>query len=200
MGLQTPVRCILLFTPLLASGQTGEPSRPEAGIGIRIVRGDGAINSIRMARGHNPIAQVVNQRTGDPVEGATVTFLLPATGPGASFRGSGPTLTILSGADGLAEARGLTPNRLSGEFRIRVAASWRGQTASTNLTQTNVDPIVSSGKGKKIAILAAVAGGVAGGVLAASRRGSGTPGLTAGGAVAGPGPSIVPGAPSIGPP
>jgi hypothetical protein len=95
-------------------------------------------------------------------------------------------------------SRGLVPNRLAGPFRIRVTASWRGQAGSAFVSQTNTEPAAATSRGKKIAILALIAGGVAGGVAVAASRGGGSsssPGGTTGATG-----TIVAGTPSIGPP
>ena len=59
-------------------------AQAQPAISIRVVEGDNAINSIRMKRGHDPVVQVLNA-TGEPLAGATVSFLLPPTGAGATF-------------------------------------------------------------------------------------------------------------------
>jgi len=172
-------------------------------LGIRVLAGEGAINSIRMHRGHDPVVQVV-ERGGAPVAGAIVTFLLPATGPSAVFQDNGLSLTTQTGPDGQAVARGLRPNRLEGRFRIRVTASWHGQNATATLQQTNAEPIAKSKTSRTIVILAIVGGAVAGGVLAAAHGGSSNqstppPAATTGGAPSS-GATIVAGPPVLGPP
>jgi hypothetical protein len=173
-----------------------------AGISIRILEGDGAINSIRLHRAHDPVVQVLD-RTGEPVSGATVTFLLPASGPSGEFQSSGLSLTIDTGPDGRAAAHGLRPNALPGQFRIRVAVSYQGQAANTTLTQTNAEPVVKSKSSKTIVILAVIGAAVAGGAAAAASHGgssnsstppTGNTGGSSSGAV------IVAGSPGFGPP
>jgi hypothetical protein len=198
MSRHAPLLCALTIAPLLAAAQA--PAPLESGISIRVAQGDGAINSIRLRRGHDPAVQVLD-RSGEPLSSATVTFLLPATGPSGTFQNSGLSLTVQTDARGMATSRGVVPNRIAGPFRIRVTASWRGQAASATLAQTNVEPVAASSRGKKIAIIALIAGGVAGGVAVAASRGGGstaTPGGSTGGT--GGGGTIVAGAPSIGPP
>ncbi len=191
-----PAACVLILTSLLSAQESDTATRQSA-IGVRILQGDGAINSIRLRRAHNPVVQVVDQ-AGRGVPGATVTFLLPATGAGGSFQGSGLSLTVPTDDKGVAAARGLTPNRLEGRFPIRVSASWAGNATSATLMQTNAEPVVSSGRGKKIAIIAAIAGGAVAGIVAGTRGGgssgsSNTPPPATG-------PTIVAGTPTIGPP
>lgn len=168
---------------------------------IQVVEGDGAINSIRLHRGHDVVVRLVDN-TGQPISGATVTFLLPASGPSGSFGDSGQSLTVPTGADGSAAGRGLRPNSIAGQFHIRVIASWNGTPTSATLTETNVEPDPHAGRSKKIAIAVVIAGAAAGGVAAAvghkssSNSSATSPVATTSGT---PG-SISSGTPSIGPP
>ncbi|HWB84180.1 MAG TPA: hypothetical protein VG675_08575 [Bryobacteraceae bacterium] len=191
---------LLLLFPLVCGAQTppGEPVLGPSELSIRVIEGDGAINSIKLKRGHDPVVQVTD-RTGEPVTGAVVTFILPAFGASGEFSDGGRSLTVQSGAKGIATAHGLRPNRTPGKFTIRVTASLHGQAASAELTQTNAEPVASANHGKTIAILAIIAGAAAGGVIAATHGGkSGTP-STAGSSAAAIG-SIVAGQPTLGPP
>ncbi len=197
MSHRTLAGCVVFLTPLVCAAQSTSP-RTSAEIHIRIVQGDGAINSIRLHRGHDPVAQVLHN-DGEPLSGATVTFLLPASGPGGVFERSGLSFTTQTDARGFAAARGLAPNRTPGPFRIRVVASWRGQAANASVSQTNADPVAASRKGRKIAILALIAGGIAGGAAAALAHGGGA-GSTAAATGAAQGGPIPAGTPSIGPP
>jgi hypothetical protein len=193
MSRHAPGWYLLLFAPLLLA-QT--PST----LTIRVVEGDGAINSIRLHRAHDPVVQVLDP-TGRAVRNATVTFLLPGTGPSGEFE-SGLSSTMQTGADGMAAAHGLKPNRVAGQFRIRVTASAGGQAASAAIVQTNAEPVVKSGNSKMIAILALIGGAAAAGVVAGTRGGKSSAAAVETGASAGsvtPG-SIIPGTPSLGPP
>ena len=174
--------------------QQGPP--PAAGdYSIQIVGGDGAINSIRLHRGHDPLVRLVSAE-GKPIGGATVTFLLPSTGASASFGESGLSLTVTTGEDGTAAGRGLRPNGIAGQFRIRVIASWKGSPASATLTETNAEPTAHAARSKKIAIAALIAGAAIGGVAAAAAQKSGSNSSSTGST---PG-SISSGTPVIGPP
>jgi hypothetical protein len=184
--------------PLLLAAQTPPPAA--SAIGIRLVEGDGAINSIRLHRGHDPVVQVLN-RTNQPVEGATVTFLLPASGPSASFGDSGLSLTVQTDAKGMADARGLRPNRVEGQFRIRVTASWHGEAATASVMETNAEPSVKSGSSKTIIILAIVGAVAAGGAVAATHGGKSASSTIQGVPASSPAAAtIVAGSPSFGPP
>uniref|UniRef100_Q01RC3 Invasin domain-containing protein n=1 Tax=Solibacter usitatus (strain Ellin6076) TaxID=234267 RepID=Q01RC3_SOLUE len=183
--------CVLLFA-CFAVGQ-------EADVKIRILEGDGAINSIRLRRAKEPVVQVI-EASGVPAAGASVTFLLPATGPSGTFGDNGLSLTVQTDSRGMATGRNLRPNTIAGQFRIRATTSWRGAAASASLAQTNAEPVAKSGHGKTIAILAVVAGAVAGGAAAAAHGGRSTPSGQASAAAPQVGGSISAGSPSLGPP
>lgn len=193
-GLPLPM---LLCCVALAAQQKAVPTAAKNDFSIKIVEGDGAINSIRLHRGHDPLVRLVNAE-GEPIVGATVTFLLPATGASGSFGDSGLSLTVTTAGDGTAAGRGLRPNGIAGQFSIRVIASWNGLPASATLTETNAEPTTHAGRSKKIVIAAAIAGAAIGGVAAAAaqKSGSSSPSSTASNA---PG-SISSGTPIIGPP
>jgi hypothetical protein len=170
-------------------------------ITIRVVQGDNAINSIRMHRGHDPVVQVLND-SGEPLSNATVSFLLPATGASATFGDRGLSETVETDSHGMALGRGLVPNRVEGQFHIRVTASWRGEAANATIQQTNAEPAVKSARSKWI-IAAVVAGGAAGGAIAAMSGGKSSSAAATGGttgATTTPNVSITPGTPSFGPP
>ena len=188
---------LLLYCLALAAQREGAPPAAKEDYSIQIVEGDGAINSIRLHRGHDPLVRLVSAE-GKPIGGATVTFLLPATGASGSFGESGLSLTVTTGEDGTAAARGLRPNGIAGQFRIRVIASWNGLPASATLTETNAEPTPHAARSKKIAIAAAIAGAAIGGVAAAAAQKSSSSSSNSTGSSA-PG-SISSGSPVIGPP
>lgn len=171
----------------------------QTGITIRVVEGEGALNSIRMRRGHDPVVQVLDA-TGEPVHNATVSFLLPATGPSGAFGDSGLSLTAQTDDHGFARGSGLVPNRLEGPFQIRVTASMHGESKTITIAQTNAEPVVTSSHSKWIILAAVIGGAAAGGAVLATRGGgSSSPAGGTTGGTTGNG-TIVPGAPSFGPP
>lgn len=165
---------------------------------IQVIEGEGAVNNIRLSRAKEPVVQVLDA-AGKPVAGATVHFTLPQSGAGGVFAQGSKTTTATTDENGIAMARGLQPNRVAGAFEIRVTASHRGQTASAVIKQMNAEPVQAKGRGKKMAILAIIAGGAGAGFFAASRSSkqsgpAGSPGPASTGAV------ITPGAPTFAPP
>jgi hypothetical protein len=171
---------------------------PTAGsLSIQVVQGNGAINSIRLHRGHDVIVRLVDSDE-RPIGGVPVTFLLPATGASGTFGDRGLSLTVSTAADGTAAGRGLQPNAIAGPFQIRVVASWKGSPVAATLTETNVDPEPHPGRSKKIAIAVIIAGAAAGGAAAAIGHKSST--STSGSTASTPPGSISSGTPTIGPP
>ena len=88
---------------------------------IRVAEGDGAAYPIgsRATRG---VTVLVTDETGRPVEGATVSFNLPAEGPGGMFSSGGRTEIAATHADGRAAVWGMQWNRTAGPFEIRITA------------------------------------------------------------------------------
>jgi hypothetical protein len=161
------------------------------------VEGQNAINTVRLHRARDPVVQVL--RGDEPVAGASVTFLLPASGPGVQFADGSLSQTVQTDSSGMGRATGLRPNALAGPFRIRVAASWRGATALVVVDQTNAEPAVSSGRTKKILILA-LGGGAAAGVIAALAGGKSGGGQTSASTITAGAATVTAGTPTLGPP
>jgi hypothetical protein len=88
---------------------------------IRVAEGDGAVYPIgsRATRG---VTVLVTDETGRPVEGATVSFTLPAEGPGGVFSTGGRTEIAATRTDGRAAVWGMQWNRTAGPFEIRITA------------------------------------------------------------------------------
>jgi hypothetical protein len=186
---------LLVFQLICAPAYAQDQPAPTA-LNIVIVEGEGAINSVRQRVAREPVVQVEDENH-KPIAGAAVTFLLPNQGAGASFANGARSLTVLTDDKGQAVARGLRPNNVNGQYQVRVNASYRGQTANTNINQTNSLTAAAAGAGisAKLLIILAVAGAAAaGGAIAATRGGGGnnTPAAT---------PTILtPGTPTVGAP
>src|SRR5436309_2560014 len=99
---------------------------------VVVLEGDGAINNIRIQRAKEPVVRV-ETAAGSPVAGAAVTFLAPTQGPGVVFIGGGLTTTVITDAEGRAIGRGLKPNKIGGQFEIRVSASYQGSSATARI-------------------------------------------------------------------
>lgn len=199
--MRKPLRhaCLAILTLPLASAQETIP----AGLKIEVVEGEGAINNIAEGRARDPVVRVTDDDN-RPVAGAAVTFLLPELGAGGTFP-TGSLVTLTTGDDGVAAARGLKPNNVAGEFQIRVTASYRGVTARALITQNNAAPsapVAKKGSGKTIAILAILGGGAAGAAVALAGKGGSTASATPAPPAPAPRPptTITPGGGTFGPP
>jgi hypothetical protein len=170
---------------------------------VKIVglEGDGAINNVKLGRAKEPVIEVVDQ-TGAPIKGATVTFILPDTGPSGMFMDGSRILTTITDEKGRAAGRGLRPNNLVGQYQIRISASYGGQAAHATMEQTNAAPAAAANKGssKKFLWIALVGAAAAGGAVAAMGKSSSSGSSTTSFPSTAPGAVITPGSPSFGPP
>jgi hypothetical protein len=116
--IQRPVARTL--TAILAAALVYGADAPSI-LTIRVAEGDGAAYPIgsRATRG---VTVRVTDETGRPVEGATVSFNLPAEGPGGVFSSGGRTEIAATHADGRAAVWGMQWNRTVGPFEIRITA------------------------------------------------------------------------------
>ena len=195
-GLAAGLACLLLFQSLAGAQEGG-------GLNIVVIEGEGAINNIRQRTAREPIVQV-EDRNRKPVAGAAVVFMLPEQGASGVFPNGSRMLTVMTDENGRAAARGLRPNTVRGDLKIRVNASHEGRTGSATITQTNAivgAAAAAAGGGlaaKWIAVIVAVAAAATvGGVVAATRdSGNGT----APGPAARTPTTVTPGAGTVGPP
>lgn len=177
----------LLAVLFAAIGLPRTAAAQEAGgvLNIVIVEGEGAVNNIRQRVAREPIVRVEDENR-RPVAGASVVFLLPGDGPSGTFPGGERMITVQTDESGQAVARGLRPNNVTGEFTIRVTASFAGRTATAIIGQTNTLAGVAAGAGaaagaaaggisaKVVGILVVVGAAVAGGTYAATRGNGGS--------------------------
>ncbi len=147
-------------------------------LNLIVVEGDGAINNIRQRTAREPVVQVEDENH-KPIAGAAVVFTLPSQGASGTFAGGEHTLTVMTDSQGRAVARGLRPNTVKGQYQIHVNASYNGQTANANISQTNA---VVAGAGAATAgisaklivvIVAAAAAATVGGLYASGAIGGG---------------------------
>ena len=176
---------------------------PPASIQIVVVEGEGAINNIGQRSSHDPVIRVQDEN-GKPIAEAAVVFTLPTEGASGTFGNGEKTLIVNTDTRGQATAVGLRVNQTPGRLQIHVNASYRGQTARTNVTQFIMavpGKRAGGGSGKTVAIVLAIVGAAAaGGAAFALSGGNGTTPAPS------PGPppvtpiSIAPGTGTVGPP
>lgn len=176
--------------PATAQPQLGVPANPSADpaiLRIRIVEGDEFVYAVgsRATRG---VVVLISDETGRPVEGATVSFRLPDSGPTGEFAGGGRTEIAMTASDGRAEAWGMQWNSNPGPLDMRITAS-KGQARAGTLVQLYLMEAAEGESGtisrapgksgtlssKKLWISVAVIGGALGAV-AGLAGGSSTPG------------------------
>ena len=148
------------------------PSR----IDLVVVGGEGAVNGLLQRVTQDPSVRIEDPDH-QPVSGAVVTFNLPISGTSGEFGNGSKNSSVVTGADGLAAARGLRTNEIPGRFQILITASYRGLTARGLINQDNQGAVAAKphhGSGKIIVILAVVGAAAAGGVLAGTRKGGNT--------------------------
>ena len=178
----------------LHAQQSASPMR----LGVIVLEGQGAINNIDEHRAKAPVVEVVDENNA-PIKGASVSFLLPDTGPSGAFGDGLRLITVTTDAMGRAAARGLNPNQTAGPFQIRATASYAGLSATATIDQTNAQATANGGHGvsKKLLIIILAGGAAAAGAAVATRghsAGSTTP------APSGTGTVIVAGSPGFQPP
>jgi hypothetical protein len=141
---------------------------------LRVVEGEGVVYSVggRATRG---LTVLVTDETGNPVDGATVSFSLPLDGPGGVFPSGGRTELARTQADGRATVWGMQWNKIPGPFQIRITAMKDQARAGVVSTQYLTDAAVPRPGGEgtfsasrhgrnKWILIGAVAGGAAAGL------------------------------------
>ena len=103
-----------------------------------LVEGQGAINIVNKKTDRRLTVRV-EEKFAVPAKGIPVTFTLPDSGPSGSFDKKGArTVTVKTDDQGYAVARLYRPNKISGQYTIRVSASMPGRPDRTAaMPQTN---------------------------------------------------------------
>ena len=117
------------WTPLVRAQSV--PAR----IDIIVVEGEGAAATTRQRLTHDPVVRVEDDDH-QPIAGAAVVFVLPVSGSSGEFEGGSKSLTVVTGNDGVAAARGIRANQIPGKLQIYVTASYRGLRARGLITQS----------------------------------------------------------------
>lgn len=147
------LRLLLAILPLAAQ---------DTGLQIKIIEGEGVAYAARSRATRGIAVQVVDAR-GTAVEGASVTFQLPADGPSGVFASGGRMELAATGVDGRASVWGMQWNRVTGPLELRITAAKDQMRASIvcplNLTEAAPKEARSH---RKLWIILGIAGGVAG--------------------------------------
>ena len=126
--------CGSVKTTAIASGA---PTR-QSSLQIVILEGDGVINVIsRNQVRTRRITLRVDDDAGTPVNGATVSFRMPAANEPGGTIGGQTAASVVTGVAGLARIT-FQPNQLAGTFDVEIIVGSQGRSASTFVTQTNL--------------------------------------------------------------
>jgi hypothetical protein len=157
-----------------------------AHITLLVMEGEGATSGVRQRVARDPVVKVEDDDH-RPVAGASVVFALPVSGASGEFVNGSRNLTVLTGEDGLATARGLRMNDVPGRLQLYVTASYRGLRARTLISQfveavpgwKPKDPELraskSGGRWKWIVLGVAAAGGAGAGIYFGRQTTAATP-------------------------
>ncbi len=169
----------LIMAGLLVAPSSGQgampvhtdPGQPAQGmLNIVVVKGEGAINNIKQRTAREVVVQVEDENR-KPVAGASVAFLLPNSGPSATFADGGRLFTAVTDQNGRVSVTSMKPNQSVGSYTMNVTASFQGLRASKVIAQKNIMPLAIAGMslGVFVAVLGAAA---AVGTVLAVRSGS----------------------------
>jgi hypothetical protein len=158
-----------------------------ASLRLRSVEGDGMVVSPNVPSPRK-ITVVAEDDAGQPIEGVTVRFRLPADGPSGHFASGLSSESVVTPANGRATVMGILWNGQSGRLLLAVSAAFDGEAAELEIhveigTHAAHEPATanpvrppSSGTWKKGLLLAAAVGGVAAlGVAASGHHGASSP-------------------------
>jgi hypothetical protein len=208
-GLLIGVLSVTLAAPVPVLAQAANQTAPAAAanpvpqpqgnndLKIIVLVGELAVHRIPLRLVTDPVVEI-RDKNDFPVEGATVVFTLPASGPGGTFSGQ-RVFRARSDASGQAGAFGFLPNQLPGKFQIDVTASLGTRQAQAVIHQSNSLQAIAStvdkpkSKMKKWLIISGIASAAVIAVVLAT-RGDSTP------AVAPPNVVLRPGTVSVGGP
>lgn len=136
---------LLVLEPTLPV-QAQEPAPPPKSLQIVILGDEAPLNNISERTAREPIVQVQDENH-KPVAGALVLFFIHPglSGAGATFADGAGSLTVETGADGMARATGLAMNQYKGTWQLQVTASKNGLTTSTTINEKNGTPDTTPG-------------------------------------------------------
>lgn len=160
-------------------------------LNLRVVEGEGSVYAAgsRATRG---ITVEITDEFARPVSGASISFMLPESGPSGVFAGGKRTEVAITNAEGKASVWGMQWNKAPGTVEVRITAAKGGIRAGTISTQYISDQLPSasgfsaSHKRRYLIIGAAVAGAAFAGL---ALRGSGSTASDAPAAIVAP-PSV----------
>lgn len=132
-----------------ASGDTGGTvvfslvNTPAAPARLAVAGGDGQAAPVNTAFAV-PFQVLVYDAFGNPVPGATVTFVAPSEGPGGTFEGGTATVSVSTDGGGRATAPVFTANAVPGTFSVVGSLNGVGEVSFLATNQVVVPPTVAN--------------------------------------------------------
>ncbi len=161
---------------LLAIGPASGQRLPGQALRVIALEGTNAVNNLPLMTVTPPVIEIRDESE-KPIEGATVTFKAPTSGPGATFDGA-PSYTGLTDQRGQIGVPSYRVNGKPGRFSIAVTATHEGRSGMLLINQTNSATEIAerkSGKRKWVLIGVAVGVGAGVGIYLGTHGGSPTP-------------------------
>ena len=151
---------------------------PDDELQVNVLGGHDAV--VSTAAGAPDIRIRVVDRNSKPVEGASVSAVLPGMGAGGHFRGGDTIATKVTDSDGTVQFSGIHLRKVAGDFTTRILARKGLRSGSTQLTQTAsntaaVEPKKALLSTRNKIIMAVAGAGIAAGIAAAVCCGSEAP-------------------------
>ena len=170
-----------LLSTVMAFGLCVPFASAQDALTVSLMNGQDTRTGYAAGRGADVRVRVVD-RDQKPVEGATVSAILPAMGVGGHFRGGTTVATTQTDSQGQAEFTGIHLRGLTGDFTTRVLARSGDRTGSASLVQKVSAGTAPPQQGwmsrRRLVILGVAAAGIAAGVVAATYGGeSSTPAI-----------------------
>ena len=171
----------VLLACLLAVPVAAQQPLPSQQLRIIPLEGQDAVNYMSIGVVTGPIIEVRDEND-RPVEGATVTFRLPESGPSATVANNQKTQTTITDFRGQAGVTNYATNGVPGRFTIDITATHQGRTARFVMMQTNTSDALppQPGEAKKSSawkwvLLGIAAGAGAGAGIYFGTRGNNSP-------------------------
>jgi hypothetical protein len=162
---------LLLLAPAAATAQI-------AALHIKVAEGEGTVLPAGSRSTRTLIVEITDD-LGHSVQGAAVSFHLPADGPGGTFTNGLRTDMAITDSLGRAQVRGIQVNRTPGRFEIRITAV-KEQARAGMLSFQYVGEArsgsrrASAGRKRWLALGLLLASAAAGGAVATTMGGGGT--------------------------
>ena len=152
---------------------------------VLVLQGQRSVNDTNRHIGVQPVVEVRDDND-LPVEGASVVFRLPPSGPGGMFDGKSYSKTVHTNAQGQAGVTGFVPNSQDGSFDIHVTAMLGNRMGEAVIPESNAANrlVMVAPKPKKAPlwrnkyVLIAAGAAAATGIALALTKGSGNKNVT----------------------